>query len=322
MVESPPPFTYTAFGLHWHSPDLPLRELPLAEQAGAPESLVTLCDETGTTWPDLPPGPHDNPTLKMGPMDLRFTVQGKAGFRITGGDRIAWQRHDDTMSDLEISALALSSGVGAALIQRGLLVLHGNALAKEGRAIVCLGRSGAGKSTLAYALMQQGWQLLADDLVVISAEGRVLPGIPRIQLWQDAAKAFGLDPDSLPRIRRRVEKFVVMGPSVQRALQPVPLQAFYVIQERPPQGSEADQTAILPIQSQKEAALHLRTQTFQHQFVRGMGMEARHFLSTAQLQGRVPMATLLLPQGIDSLLHWLERHDLLRAAGRPAHGTA
>jgi hypothetical protein len=101
---------------------------------------------------------------------------------------------------------------------------------------------------------------------------------------------------------------------VQRALQPVPLQAFYLIQERPPEGSEGDQTAILPIQSQKEAALHLRTQTFQHQFVRGMGMEARHFLSTAQLQGRVPMATLQPPQGIHPLLDWLERNDLLRAA--------
>ncbi|MFM7642053.1 MAG: hypothetical protein ACKO45_10960 [Cyanobium sp.] len=313
MAEPLPTATYTAFGLHWHSPDLPLPELPRADQACSPDAMVTLRDETGSSWPELPPGPHDNPTLKMGPMDLRFTVQGTAGFRITGGDRIAWQRHDPTVSALEISALALSSGVGAALIQRGLLVLHGNALAKDGRAIVCLGHSGAGKSTLAYALMLQGWQLLADDLVVISADGHVLPGIPRIQLWQDAAETFGLDPDSLPRIRRRVEKFVVMGPAVQRAFHPVPLQAFYVLSGRLPESSAGDEETIQPVPSQKEAALHLRTHTFQHQFVRGMGLEARHFLATAELQGGVPMATLHPPDGVHQLRCWLEGHQLLTA---------
>lgn len=313
MADPLPTATHTAFGLHWQSPDLPLPELPLAEHACSPGELVTLRDETGASWPELPPGPHDEPTLRMGPMDLRFTVQGTASFRITGGNRIAWRRLAPKLSDLEISALALGSGMGAVLIQRGLLVLHGNALAREGRAIVCLGNSGAGKSTLAYALMQQGWQLLADDLVVINAAGQVLPGIPRIQLWQDAAEAFGLDPASLPRIRKRVQKYVVMGPAVQRAFQPVPLGAFYVLRARQPVVHPGDQGAIQPVRSQKEAALQFRTHTFQHQFVRGMGLEARHFLATAQLQAQaqVPMATLQLPQGIVPLRRWLRSHDLL-----------
>jgi len=316
MAEPLPTDTHTAFGLHWHSPDLPLPELPLAAQPCSAEELVTLVDETGSSWPALPPGPHDEPTLKMGPMDLRFTVQGTASFRITAGNRIAWRRLAANLSDLEISALALSSGVGAALIQRGLLVLHGNALAREGRAIVCLGSSGAGKSTLAYALMRQGWQLLADDLVVISADGRVLPGIPRIQLWQDAAEAFGLDPATLPRIRKRVEKYVVMGPAVQRAFQPVPLAAFYVLGGRLPEDQAGDQETMQPLRSQKEAALQLRTHSFQHQFVRGMGLEARHFLATAHLQGQVPLSALRLPLGIKPLRAWLAGHDLLRGAVR------
>ena len=59
---------------------------------------------------------------------------------------------------------------------------------KEDRVILCLGCSGAGKSTLAYSLMKCGWQLMSDDLIAITNDLEVLPGIPRIKLWQDALK--------------------------------------------------------------------------------------------------------------------------------------
>lgn len=101
--------------------------------------------------------------------------------------------------------------MGALLIQRGILVLRGNTLEKNDQAIVCLGHSGAGKSTLAYALMQQGWRLLADDLVAMTPEGMVLPGTPRIKLWHDAAKAFKLDPAALPPIREGMNKYLLQG---------------------------------------------------------------------------------------------------------------
>ncbi len=54
---------------------------------------------------------------------------------------------------------------------RGEMALHGAAIAKDGRALLLLGRSGDGKSTLAHALTQDhGWELLADDAVAL-AEG-------------------------------------------------------------------------------------------------------------------------------------------------------
>ena len=68
--------------------------------------------------------------------DLRFTVNDIGCYRITDGDRIAWQRQDDSTSDQNIRIFLLGSAVGALLIQRGLLVMHGNALEKNGQAIV------------------------------------------------------------------------------------------------------------------------------------------------------------------------------------------
>lgn len=193
-------------------------------------------------------------------------------------------------------------------------MLHGNALEKNGQAIVCMGHSGAGKSTLAYALMQQGWRLLADDLVAITPNGCVLPGIPRIKLWHDAAKAFGLDPDALPPIRQGMHKYLLMGDAVQRAEEAVPLAALYLIHQRRNDDQDPEDTSITPINSQKAAALRLRNQAFRPRFVRGLGQEGPNFMALARLQSRVPLARLPLPSGIPAMQRWLAQQDLLTVA--------
>jgi hypothetical protein len=200
-------------------------------------------------------------------------------------------------------------------------VLHGNALEKEGRAIVCMGHSGAGKSTLAYALMRQGWRLLADDLVAVSPNGLVLPGIPRIKLWHDAARAFGLDPGQLAPIREGMHKYLLMGDALQRAPKAVPLQALYLIHQGRSANAEPRAGRITRIISQKTAALRLRNQAFRPRFVRGLGQEGPNFMALAKLQSRVPLATMPLPAGIAAMQAWLEQQDLLLAAAN-AEGPA
>jgi hypothetical protein len=307
---------YQAFNLLWRSKGLEIPELPVAavdlEGGGSP--FVEIEPEDPSQWSELPAGSHDTPFLQMAYGDLQLTVEDIGRFRITGGDRIAWHRAHPGVSDQDICTFLLGSAVGALLIQRGILVLHGNALEKNGQAIVCMGHSGAGKSTLAYALMQQGWRLLADDLVAVSPDGLVLPGIPRIKLWHDAAKAFGLDPGTLPPIRQGMNKYLLMGDAVQRATKAVPLRALYLIQQRHHDSSDGDEARITRITSQKIAALRLRNQAFRPRFVRGLGQEGANFMALAMLQRRVPLATLPRPTGIEEMQTWLEEQDLLKAA--------
>jgi hypothetical protein len=307
---------HQAFGITWQSAHLQIPELPRlpATDKAAQTTPVQIEQELAADWPELPAGPHDTPFLQMARGDLRLTVNAIGRFRITDGDRIAWQRQDDSVSDQDIRTFLLGSAVGALLIQRGMLVLHGNALEKNGQAIVCMGHSGAGKSTLAYALMQQGWRLLADDLVAITPQGRVLPGIPRIKLWHDAAKAFGLDPEALPPIRQGMHKYLVMGDAVHRADQAVPLTALYLIHQRRNDDPEPEEAQITQIRSQKAAALRLRNQAFRPRFVRGLGQEGPNFMALARLQSSVPLASLPLPSGIPAMQSWLAQQDLLRAA--------
>ena len=308
---------YHAFSLHWVSDGLLIPELPLAELDAAeatPNASITIQEEDPQNWPALPPGPHDTPFLQMGRGDLRLTVEGIGRFRISNADQITWQRADGTVSDQDLRTFLLGSAVGALLIQRGMLVLHGNALERDGQAIVCLGHSGAGKSTLACALMQQGWRLLADDLVAITADGQVLPGIPRIKLWHDAAKAFGLDPDALPTIRQGMQKYLLLGEAIERALQPCPLKALYLIRQQRQDCNDPEDSRITRISSQQQAALCLRNQAFRPRFVRGLGQEGANFMALARLQQEVPLATLPTPCGIVEMQTWLQEQSLLSAA--------
>ncbi|HXY94682.1 MAG TPA: hypothetical protein VEP49_19625 [Acidimicrobiia bacterium] len=57
------------------------------------------------------------------------------------------------------------------LARHGRFVLHGGAVARDGRALLLLGGSGAGKSTLVAAALEAGWEALADDVVIVHADG-------------------------------------------------------------------------------------------------------------------------------------------------------
>jgi hypothetical protein len=61
----------------------------------------------------------------------------------------------------------LFTSLAPVLRRRGYYLLHGFAAAHEGRAILLVGRSGSGKTTAGLALLAEGWQYLANDVVVL-----------------------------------------------------------------------------------------------------------------------------------------------------------
>lgn len=57
--------------------------------------------------------------------------------------------------------------------------IHASAVARDGRAVLLLGPAGSGKSDLALRLVAAGWQLVADDRVVLTRVGdRLLASAP------------------------------------------------------------------------------------------------------------------------------------------------
>ncbi len=66
------------------------------------------------------------------------------------------------------------------------VALHAAAFVLDRRLFVAVGRHGAGKTTLARAAARAGAEVLADDIVLVDAHGRV-SGLPRAQLIKGAA---------------------------------------------------------------------------------------------------------------------------------------
>ena len=139
------PEAYQAFGMLLSS-SLALPELMPADAVlTGREPLVELVEADHRQWPALQPSPHSTPTLQLAPHEWRLELEGIGWFRATGGERLEWQRWDDSVSDRDIRTFAVTSGLGALGIQRGGLVLHGTALERDGEAILLLGHPAAGK---------------------------------------------------------------------------------------------------------------------------------------------------------------------------------
>ena len=162
---------------------------------------VSISQDIDDDWPSIENGIYDTNTLKIAPNDLRLKIHNIASFIVTEGKKIVWKKEKPHVDLQDIRTFLLGSPFGALLIQKGFLVFHGNALVKDGKAVIFLGNSGSGKSTIAYGLMKSGWKLLADDLVVLSSNGNVLPGVRRIKLWEDAVKSYKIDIEKLQRCR-------------------------------------------------------------------------------------------------------------------------
>ncbi len=114
----------------------------------------------------------------------------------------------------------------------GGLVLHGSAVACEGRALAFLGGSGRGKSTLAAGFARAGYPFLTDDGVVLEEAGPghlVIPNQPFVRLRPDSEAAV-LDSCLIERgdtLKNRVGS----GPDLPFQHDPLPLGALYFIGE-------------------------------------------------------------------------------------------
>ena len=135
--------------------------------------------------------------------------------------------------------------LGYLLHLRGVLCLHGSALAQAGTCIAVLGDSGAGKSTVAAALVKQGHRLLSDDLLAIprstgphstgphsTGEVRVHPGSMGLRLMQNSAARLLPDQDAVlghvPWTRKRLWDLSRDAGELGRDAQP--LTAMYLLE--------------------------------------------------------------------------------------------
>jgi hypothetical protein len=218
--------------------------------------------------------------------DEALLVIPGAGRFLTRGGREMLVEPAPGVSPRNLRLYLLGSAFGAILHQRGLLPLHANAVVVEGQAIGFMGHPGAGKSTLAAWFHDHGFEVLADDVCVVTTgpDGRPLahPGIPRLRLWREALEAGGRDASAYERSFDDMDKYTVPT-DLERILPAVPLSHLYLLDkagDAPPSVTRLEGSAAV------EAMI---ANTYRGAYIPLMGAARRHMLACAQLARTVPV---------------------------------
>jgi hypothetical protein len=108
-----------------------------------------------------------------------------------------------------ISLYLKGTVMGAWLLQKGRIALHGSAIRIGNKALVITGESGAGKSSLARGFIEQGFTLISDDVALLRKEGTYViePSYAAQKLWVDTAEHYEIDYHDSLRITYRDDKY-------------------------------------------------------------------------------------------------------------------
>jgi len=266
-------------------------ELDLPEVLPAPEpSVPSARVRVGDVPPDgLPNGRRVGPFVWAAPGVLWLQVPEVARFLVRDGEEIVVDPCEGVDAD-SVRVFLLGSALGSLLLQRGMVVLHGNAIGVGDGCLVCVGPSGSGKSTLAAEFMRRGFPILADDVVPFDDQCQVLPGFPRLKLWQDAATRLNLDTEGLRTIRPNMAKFNYPLSESHFGSEPIPLRWIYVLNSRPQGVLKVD------VVRGMDRLRPLRNNTYRFGFLDGMELRADHLKSCGRLASRAHVSVLTRPE--------------------------
>lgn len=198
------------------------------------------------------------------------------------------------VSDWALSLIILGPALAILLSQRGLLTLHGAALALGGNGIVFLGERGCGKSTLAAAFHSMGYSVLSDDITAVQIDRdnlKVLPGFPIIKLESESAAPYR---ENLQRISELPSYLRIQIFHVPRRFPkfPLPLKHIYVL-------AEAQDIRIEPLGLQ-DSLVELVRHSYRASLLKGI-QTSWHFLQCTSLVNNVPIRRLNRPLSLSSL---------------------
>ncbi|NBD26349.1 HPr kinase/phosphorylase [Paenibacillus glycinis] len=282
---------YKAFGLRIAS-DIPLPELPLSVSSengadadvaiatGSPDGLLEVLKNAGSNFARI-----ENRFL--------FLIPDTAFYCIEDGRKI-------TVCPLagadpeKVRVYLLGTCMGALLMIRGVLPLHGSAVEIDGKAYAFLGDSGAGKSTLAAAFVSGGYRLVSDDVIAVTQANDgtavVAPAYPQQKLWQESLDRLGMNRNdgNYRPVYRETTKYAV--PVAARFCEkPVPLAgAFELLRSS---GGEISVVRLPNLERLRVMMVH----TYRNRLIHRLGLETWHFKTAAGFAERMDMHQLGRP---------------------------
>ncbi|KIL35408.1 aldolase [Cohnella kolymensis] len=288
MLKTASKVIYKAFGMNILS-EIPLPELP---QMSVPDNQADIMIEHAdltTIWSIF--------AVKTGNFIIKkkfilFKIENTAIFSVHEGKKIIVSPMKGADPD-QVRLYVLGTCLGAILIQRRILPLHGSAVAIDGKAYAFIGESGAGKSTLASAFLNRGYQLLTDDVVAVPFSQDenipyVTPAYPQQKLWQESLELFGMTAGHYRPIFQRETKFTVPVASKFQP-EPMPLAGIFVLVKTNNNGIEV--SAIEGLAKLQTLFLH----TYCNFLIPHYGLMDWHFRVTSNLADQVQVLQICRP---------------------------
>ena len=190
--------------------------------------------------------------------------------------------------------------LGLVLRLRGVTCLHASAIAIDGRAVAFVGPPGAGKSTIAAAFVQNGYPMLADDIVALSVDDTttyVQPAYPQVRLWPESVTLLYGAADVLPRLTPTGEKRALRLAQDDGRFQAQrrPLAAIHLLTP----GASGTEPRVERLHS-RQALLALVSNT-SASYVLNAAMRHAELGALAQLVSYVPVRRLVRPGDVTSI---------------------
>lgn len=278
--------SYKAFGFNILS-DIFLPELPKPENDGEADIFIEYKNLT-STWEKLS---KESQYFVLKEDLILFRLPEKAIFMIKNGNKIYYTPMNNTTED-QIRLYLLGTCMGAILMQRKILPLHGSAVAINGEAYAIVGDSGAGKSTLASVFLKKGFHLISDDVIPVTLNEKnipmITPAYPQQKLWQESLDQFNVESSQYRPIVERESKYAVPVLN-QFASKQLPLAGVFELVK-----TENDVIEFNPIQN-LQCLQTLYSHTYRNFFIPPLGLLDWHFNITAKICESISLYQLCRP---------------------------
>jgi hypothetical protein len=296
-------FHYRAYGIYIES------ELEIPELTTSSQSIPGIRIRYGNIPMDLPRITKKGILYQAYKNDFLFRVEGIGAYRVQNGNSITIEPFDNTALT-EFRLFLLGSVLGAALLQKGLLLLHGSAILTKSGAIIISGDSAVGKSTIAAGLEKKGYPIITDDISAINFSEENTPyiskGVPYLKLWKDVLEYFN-EKNNLERIRANLEKYKFPFADV---LDNKPFKIKKLVFLSVSNSLEMQEERI--IGSRKID--YVKNAIYRHQFINGLGLIETTFINVSRLASSAEALELKRPSKpllINELIDYFERNIIL-----------
>ena len=212
------------------------------------------------------------------------------GIYIKNSSEIVVDRNNNKDTDTTVLYL-LGSVIGAVLMMKDFLPIHGSSVLTDKGAVIFTGVSGAGKSTIAGALLKRGYKVLTDDICPIKVEDNIpyaYPGHSNLKLWESSLNIFKEDCQSLSRVRGEINKYYY-NHDTSHSCEKYPVCKIYKIESH-----NEDKTEIIPVENGINKLTLIQNNTYRKQFIEGLKKRRMHFKIASAL-ATLPVSRIKRP---------------------------